>query len=163
MLLQQIKGYRHVLDQVQTRFSEIQKGNVKLKDKLTVLLPEAERSEELKKMIVEFEGSFKDMDTCVEVMEKENKHLVEQTAGFEAKIENLTSAAEQSIDKNTHETLLSEHNSFKQQVTDLENKLNEKDQAYESLQNNMKSLEEEYTALYEKHQGTQTKAEMEAS
>lgn len=162
-LLQQIKGYRHLLDQVQGRFSEIQKGNVKLKDKLTVLLPDAERSEELKKMIVELEGSFKDMDNCVVVMETENKHLQAQAAGFEAKIENLMSTVEQSVDNNTHETLVSEHNSLKQQVTDLENELKDKDKAYESIKHNIESLEREYLALYEKHQGTHTEAEMEAS
>ncbi len=146
----QMEGYRDMLDLLQAKFAESQEINANLAAELEILVPEAERSDELQKMVADFERNIKEMNTCVNVLEGENKRLGKKTHDIEGEVERLSHVVKESVSYEKYERVLFENDRLKEAIAELESQLKEKSESYERLQQNLETLENEYTALYEK-------------
>lgn len=65
------------------------KANSELSNSLSALIPEAERSKELQETLNNFERSKRDLDNCLETMDKENERLNNEMKEVERDAENI--------------------------------------------------------------------------
>ena len=151
----ELLGRLDILNEIKDKFKTIQEANARLKQSITELIPEAERSKELEDALTNFEQNNKELNNCVGTLEKENEDLVNKVDYFGSEIARLTKAVEESVNKKKYESLLKEKNNISERVSKLEKELDEKTKAFDALQNNFNYIEKEYLALYEEHKGGQ--------
>ncbi len=145
-------GYRDLYESLQQKLITINKINKNLKDTILSIVPQAEISKELEKMLNKFEQNNEELNMCVRVLEKENDRFSHEIKGLEEDVEKLTQSPADSVDR---EILISEKDALKGRVQELEDKLKHLEKAYENLQKNYDILEVEYSNLYKEHQGNQ--------
>jgi len=142
----ELLGRLDILNELKDKFKDIQAANNKLKQSITELIPEAERSKELADVLTDFEQNNKELNNCVGTLEKENNDLVNKVDYFGSEIARLTKAVENSVDNKEYESLVKEKEG-------IEEELDKKVKAFDALQNNFNYIEKEYLALYEEQKG----------
>ncbi len=144
----ELLSWKDMFNELDKRFQLVRTINVKLKDSLTVLIPEDERSEELKKIIADFEYTNKELDMCVGVLKQETESLNQKMKYFEDEIDGLSERLQRSVNKKEFDRILAERDELAGKLRKLEKEPNNRAKAYKDLQDKYTSLEKEYNALY---------------
>ena len=141
--------WKEKLNSLQGNFEHIRSANMKLQETIKELIPEAEQSEELKKMIAGFEQTNKELDNCLGTLEKENEELDQKIGGFQDEVQGLNRKLKSSVSKAEYDSLEAEKNRLEIKLKGLQDQLNTKVEEYAKLDKNYMWLEKEYNALYE--------------
>jgi len=139
---------KNTFDDLQQKFIHIKESNAKLKTLIEALVPEANRSKEFAKVIGEIEESNKELDSCINTLQKENTDLEKKAKSLEREAEGLADLLQQSVRKEELYQAQSQKKALEIKMTKVERDLQEKTDAYDQLQKNYIWLEKEFNALY---------------
>jgi chromosome segregation ATPase len=139
---------KNTFDDLQQKFIHIKESNAKLKTLIEALVPEANRSKEFAKVIGEIEESNKELDSCINTLQKENTDLEKKAKSLEREAEGLADLLQQSVRKEELYQAQSQKKALEIKITKVERDLQEKTDAYDQLQKNYTWLEKEFNALY---------------
>jgi chromosome segregation ATPase len=139
---------KNTFDDLQQKFIHIKESNAKLKTLIEALVPEANRSKEFAKVIGEIEESNKELDSCINTLQKENTDLEKKAKSLEREAEGLADLLQQSVRKEELYQAQSQKKALEIKMTKVERDLQEKTDAYDQLQKNYTWLEKEFNALY---------------
>ncbi len=145
--------WKEMFNDLQENFQHIRSANMKLQETIKELIPEAEQSEELKKMISGFEQTNKELDNCLGTLEKENEELDQKIGDFEDEVHGLNRKLKSSVSKVEYDSLVADKNRLEIKIKGLQDQLNVKVEEYAKLDKNYMWLEKEYNALYESTEG----------
>ncbi len=143
--------YKDMFQNLEKKFKKIHEMNGTLKQNLITAMEKLGESEEIEKMLSQFEHSNKELEMCAGVLEMENKRLQEKMEGFEAEVNTLSDVLEESVTREEFEKVQAENESSSKKIEELESELQDKINAHTELQNNFGYLEKEYYALYKEH------------
>lgn len=145
----ELAAWKDMFNSLQDKFDHIREINTKLKDTVTSLVPEAEKSREYEKLIADIEQSNKELDLCMSTLEKENKDLEKKTAAYEQKVESLHRKMKAYVNKVEFDKLSAENTGLEIKIKKLCDELESKTEECKKLDKNYSWLEKEYNALYE--------------
>lgn len=139
---------KNTFDDLQQKFIHIKESNAKLKTLIEALVPEANRSKEFAKVIGEIEESNKELDSCINTLQKENTDLEKKAKSLEREAEGLADLLQQSVRKEELYQAQSQKRALEIKMKKTEQDLKDKTEAYDKLQKNYMWLEKEFNALY---------------
>ncbi len=131
------------------KFEHLKNMNVKLKETIAKLTPEAEKSREYEEIINDIEQCNKDLEMCIGSLEKENEELDKKIVSFKYDIQGLSKELLDSVKKVEFDRVVAEKNRLEIKVKNLKEQLDKKTKKNEKLDRDYLSLEKEYKALYE--------------
>ncbi len=142
-------NWKEMFDDLQTNFENIRATNIELQAIVSKLVPEAEQSDEYKKMIAQFEKNNKELDNCLGTLEKENDSLDDKIGRYEDQVKGLNKKLKNSVSKSELDNVAAENEGLRIKIKSLKEQLDIKTEEYEKLDKNYMWLEKEYNALYE--------------
>ncbi len=155
----ELSGYKEAFGNMQKKFDMIRGINIKLKQAIASLVPEAEKSEEYKKLIADIEQNNKELDLCIDTLERENEELSGDITSFRNKVGDLSNKLKRAVSKAEFDRVEAENKRLELRIEALQDKLGNKTAEYEKLEKNYMWLEKEYNALYNNiHEETSTPA-----
>jgi len=161
---EELSGFKEAFGNMQKKLDMIRAINLKLKQAIDTLVPEAERSEEYKKLIAEIEQNNKELDLCINTLERENEELSRDVTSFKDEVNNLSRKLKDAVSKAEFDRVVAENKRLELKIESLQAKLDDKTAEYEKLEKNYMWLEKEYNALYSNiHEETPTSAGGQAS
>ena len=134
---------------LQGKFENTQKINGQLQKLIRDIVPEAEMSEQYKKVIDEFEKNNKEIDMCITTLEKENTDLDEKAYLADNKVEGMKRKMKDMVSASEYNIIAAEKKRLEIKVERLKDELESKIQEYAKLDKNYLWLEKEYNSLYE--------------
>ncbi len=133
--------------------------NIKLKQAVASLAPEAGKSEEYKKLIADIEQNNKELDLCIDTLERENEELSGDIMSVRNEVGDLSKKLACAVSKAEFDRVAAENKRLELRIEALQDKLGNKTSEYEKLEKNYMWLEKEYNALYSNiHEETSTPA-----
>ncbi|MBI4847487.1 MAG: hypothetical protein HY808_02780 [Nitrospirae bacterium] len=142
-----------MIKDLQQKFEESKTLNVKMKEMIDFLVPEAERTKEFQQLLDEMEQSNKNLDTSLATLQMENASLNEQMKSSRKEVDKLSTKLRDTVKKDEYQNVLSEKKSLELKVESLQTRLDEKTKEIEKLEKNYIYLEKEYNALYKNFKG----------
>ncbi len=133
----------------QEKFEKTKGINAQLQELIREIVPEAEMSEEYKRVIAEFEKNNKEIDMCINTLEKENQELDERVYLADNKVEGIQRKMKDMVSGAEYNIVAAEKKRLEIKVERLKDELESKIQEYEKLDKNYLWLEKEYNSLYE--------------
>ncbi len=143
----ELSGWKHKFTDSEKRFELTGIINAKLIEFFMGLIPDAEKSEELKKIIADFDYSDKELDT----LKDENEKLNQKIKDFEQEIKGISGILQGSLSNKGSDTVSAEGDEFAEKVRKLEEELKNKEEECIKLKDTYADLEKEYNILYNKH------------
>lgn len=133
---------QEMLEQIQKRFDFLKERNKQLKEKLHKALSDKENKPADPALIEELETVNKELELCIETLEKENQRLQERLSQYENGINEM--------EENFTEFLTGQDTavSGSDEADALRKELEEKEKELEQLKKDMEDLEKEYMVLY---------------
>ncbi len=144
----ELSGFKEAFSDLRKKFNLIKNINIKLKKAIASLVPEAEKSEEYKKLIADIEQNNKELDMCIDTLEKENKEFDKKITSFTDEVSGLSRKLKGTVSKAEFDRVAAEKKRLELRIEALEDKLNNKTAEYGKLEKNYMWLEKEYNALY---------------
>jgi chromosome segregation ATPase len=145
----ELSAWKDMFNALQEKFDHIRGINNKLKDTVTSLIPEAEKSKDYEKLIADIEQSNKELDLCLATMEKDNAELEKKSASYEKQVENLQRKMKEYVSKAEFDKSSAENTGLEMKIKKLKDDLESKTAEYGKLEKNYMWLEKEYNALYD--------------
>jgi chromosome segregation ATPase len=145
----ELTSWKDMFDDLQKNFEGIRTANVKLKDSMAALIPEAERSKEYEQLIADIEKNNITLDNCIGSMKKENKELENTITSLEREAEGLSDLLQQTVRKEELDRALEQKQSLKLKNDKMKSELGQLRTDYENLQKSHETLQKEYNALYD--------------
>jgi len=145
---EELSGFKEAFANMQGKLDKVRAINLKLRQAIDTLVPEAERSEEYKKLIAEIERNNKELDLCINTLERENEELCRDVTSFRDEINDLSRKLKEAVSRAEFDRVVAENKRLELRVESLRDKLNNKTAEYEKLEKNYMWLEKEYNALY---------------
>ena len=142
-------GWKSKFGDMQSKFEVIKTHNAKLKQSIEALIPKAERTKEYEQVIGEIEGSYVELDSFLRDLKKDKLHLTKQSEALQGDIYKLSGKLEESVSKSEFDILQATKHEVDLIVNKLQKELEDRNEAYETLEKNYMWLETEYNALYE--------------
>jgi chromosome segregation ATPase len=142
-----------MFNDLQEKFGQIQSINVKLKEAVEVLVPEAERSKEFQELIAQIDSHNKELNTCIGTLQTENDSLTERMKSYKKEVTGLSDKLRDAVKKEDHQRLLNEKQRLERKIEDLLKEIDKKSKDYDKLEKNYVHLEKEYNALYSNVKG----------
>jgi len=136
-------------NEFQEKFEKTKGINAQLQELIREIVPEAEMSEQYKKVIAEFEKNNKEIDMCITTLEKENQGLDERVYLADNKVEGIQRKMKDMVSGADYNMLAAEKKRLEIKVERLKDELESKIQEYAKLDKNYLWLEKEYNSLYE--------------
>jgi len=137
--------WRDMFIDLREKFELIKNNNIKLKETINLLIPEAQRTKEYEQLLADIESNNKELDMCIGTLQKENENLNQRVKSFTVEMDELTHKLEHSVSEDKYQSLAAEKNL---EIKKLEEALKEQVRRYENLEKNYVWLEKEYRALY---------------
>ncbi len=145
---EELLGFKEAFGNMQRKLDKVRAINLKLKQAIDTLVPEAERTEEYKKLIAEIEQNNKELDLCINTLERENEELAADVTSFRDEVDSLSRKLKDSVSRAEFDKVEAENKRLELRVESLQARLAEKTAEYEKLEKNYMWLEKEYNALY---------------
>lgn len=158
----QLEEYKNKVVETTEKMSRMSKANEELTTTIEMLIPEAEMSEELKEALSKAQNNKNELDKFLSTLEEENLKLSAEAGKDKGEINQLSDLADNMADeysslmkqkKDLEQKYMSHKEEMDQKCKDLEKEIEEKNKALSAVQNNFKTLEEEYERLYEETKG----------
>lgn len=144
----ELSTLQDMFNNLKEKFRSIQEVNTRLKESIKALMPEAEKSQELEKIIADFEYTNKELDLCVGVLQEENERLQKEIANLKEGARSLSNKLQDSVSREEYEMVVQERDGLIKKVERLEDELITRIKDFETLKENYSMLEKEYNALY---------------
>jgi len=144
-----VSEWKQMFEGLKAKFEQLRQVNSKLIDSIEALTPEAEKSDEYKKLIAEIEQGNKELDSCIGNLSKDNQSLVSKMESVENEVKGLSQKLNDTVHKSEYEALTASKHDLELKADSLRKELEEKNTEFSSLEKNYMWLEKEYNALYE--------------
>jgi uncharacterized phage infection (PIP) family protein YhgE len=136
---EEIAVMKGMLSDFQDKFEKIKNVNTNLKEAVTTLMPEGEGSGQYEQLLAEVEKNQREIELCIETLQRENEQLNDKNKSFEEGAGKLATK---------YATVLSEKTSLESRVEELHKELAGLTEANDKLKHTYSMLEKEYDALY---------------
>jgi chromosome segregation ATPase len=146
---EELAKWQQKCTEYQEKFEKTKGINAQLQELIREIVPEAEMSEQYKKVIAEFEKNNKEIDMCINTLEKENQGLDERAYLADNKVEGIQRKMKDMVSGADYNMLAAEKKRLEIKVERLKDELESKIQEYAKLDKNYLWLEKEYNSLYE--------------
>ena len=144
----EVSKWKDMVSDMQNKFQTVRSTNVKLKESIARLIPEADRSAEYEELLSGIEIANKELDTCVGTLENKNKELETRAESIGREAEGLAELLQKSVRKEELDKVLSQKEELELKVMGLEKELENKTGECETLTKQFEWLKQEYNSLY---------------
>jgi predicted RNase H-like nuclease (RuvC/YqgF family) len=143
-----VSKWKAMVNDMQNKFEAMRSTNIKLKELIERLIPEADRSKEYEELLSGIEITNKELDTCVGTLENKNKELETRAESIEREAEGLAELLQKSVRKEELDMVLSQKEELELKVEELEKELENKTNECDTLTKQFEWLKKEYNSLY---------------
>lgn len=146
--------YKDILEGGHKKLNAVQDSYQNLKERFVKLLGETPENKGLADALEAFESNNNELNSYVEILEKENETLAEKFRAWEDELKRVWEQAERSegIDEGRYQEIMNEKEELVTTLKEFEGKLEDKTKLLDEMQNRYEDLEKEYMVLYRQQQ-----------
>jgi prefoldin subunit 5 len=147
--------YKELFAESQRRLDAIHRNSKGLREKLVVIAEDAGVSESMKESLDSLDRNNKELQLCVDVLEKENDRLPKKISMWQAELQKVWQEKDEgeAVVQGEYGKIREEKELLKAKTRELEETIEKKDREIAALQKKFESLEAEYMVLYKEKMG----------